>query len=64
MNKLMSSIGTFIIACIILAIPILTPISIMLHWHQSISFWLCMLTLCELMFLSIYLYFYVLWCED
>lgn len=58
MNKLMSSIGAFIIACIILAIPILTPISIMLHWHQGISLLLCLLTLCELMYLSIYLYFY------
>lgn len=56
MNKLMKGIGAFILACIAVAVPILTPISIMLGWRLIISFFLCVITICELMSLFAILY--------
>ena len=58
MNKLMKGIGAFILACIVFAIPILTPISIMLGWRHGVSGLLCLITGCELMYVFTYLYFY------
>ena len=58
MNKLMKGIGAFILACIAIAAPILTPISIMLGWHRFLSCLLCLVTFCELMYVFAELYFY------
>lgn len=58
MNKLMKGIGAFILACIAFAIPILTPISIMLGWHPSISGLFIVATSCELLLFTIWLYLY------
>ena len=58
MNKLMKGIGAFILTCIIIAAPILTPISIMLSWHPFLSILLCLITGYELIYVSVELYFY------
>ena len=58
MNKLMKGIGAFILACIAFAIPMLTPISFMLDWHQAISGLLCIAAVCELIVFAIWLYLY------
>lgn len=62
MNKLMKGIGAFILACIAVAVPMLTPISIMLGWNPRISFFLGWVTFCELMCLFAILY--ILYRED
>ena len=58
MNKFLTSIGSIILACIIMAIPALTVLSFCLSWYGGIKCLFCVLVFFDIIILAGAIYDY------
>lgn len=56
MEDFVKVIGSLVLSCVFIAIPILTALSIAIGWEFIISAMLVLLTLCELAVLTVQVY--------